>query len=188
MKKKLIITVVCLAVVGILAGAVIALTDTPDVKGEEIPVPPKKPHAVNKTGPSVEVPHLTQEEKDTVKDAALNDPRVREVLDGREFSIKSFAPVTRKGSLEKTAGSLLLRIDNPFFIEYDWPRVYYKGEDGQRRLKETILHEAVVLDHLDIKVNLQTREVVEILPLNLHHLELADQYPESVERSNAERR
>ena len=126
--------------------------------------PPKQPTLVENS-PTPDIPQLTKDESARTKQIVLEDSRVQEVLRGKNFTIEGVG-VVHKGS-RKIGACLLISLDSPFFIEYDWPEAVYREKNGQGYYEESIRHSALIVDHLAITVDLKAGKVVSIEPWNL---------------------
>jgi len=151
------IMLVCGLLIGIIDSGVM-------IHGSEPPAPPKQPMLVENS-PTPDIPQLTKDEEARTKQIVLEDSRVQEVLRGKNFTIEGVG-VVHKGS-RKIGACLLISLDSPFFIEYDWPEAVYREKNSQGYYEESIRHEAQIVDHLAITVDLEVGKVVSIEPWNL---------------------
>ncbi len=102
--------------------------------------------------PGFEAPtKLTEEQKAKTLDIALNDSRVQELLQKKNYTILEIASDDYSDPPEKSRVVILL--DKIYKIEYDWP-----WPPGRQQ------HETYVVRFLDIFVNLQEGMVLGISP------------------------
>lgn len=133
----------------------IALTLQPAPGGENLsegylPSPPELFEHI----PGPEIPTLTEEEEAWAIETALSDPRVQELVSGKEYVIGAIG-VVHTTELEKTGAGLLICFEEPYWIEYDWP---YEG--GTFYLGLDVLTLAISMDF-------EAGGVVEITPLDI---------------------
>ncbi|HJX70087.1 MAG TPA: hypothetical protein VJ441_03235, partial [Dehalococcoidia bacterium] len=139
--------------------------------------PSPQPLALPSERPGAEIPQLTEEEKARAKEIALADPRVRELIAGKNYEVaRKYGEVTadtRIGvwhtseDLRKIGAAMEIWFEESFTIKYDWPIVEYDEEryPYPHYREQTISRECIV-QALFITVNLAEGRVVEIQPLN----------------------
>ena len=112
-----------------------------------------------------EIPQLTEAERAKVQQIALNDIRVRELIDKRRYVIKSTG-VWVTTQHEKIGGFIEISFEKPFFVEGNWPVIEYDEEKhGEVYYSEGAVHEALWVKKLNIRVDLRKGRVVDITPL-----------------------
>ncbi len=143
----------------------IALTLQPAPGGENLsegylPSPPfmvANPEDIDPeypAGPRPEIPTLTEEEEAWAIETALSDPRVQELVSGKEYVIGAIG-VVHTTELEKTGAGLHICFEEPYWIEYDWPS------------QERTFHLGLDVLTLAILVDFEAGGVVEIMPLDI---------------------
>ena len=107
------------------------------------------------------IPWLTDEQKERALEIALADPRVQELLKGRQYDVGDIAP-NHMGS-KLIAAMVNIDLREPCIIEYDWPFPIY-NVDGS--IDKGIRHSSAGVETLWITVSLEEEMVVGIEPLS----------------------
>ena len=119
------------------------------------------------------IPRLTEEGKVKVKEIALKDSRVRELIAGKNYAVArkydEYPPETRIGiwhtseELMVLGAALEIWFDKPYTIQYDWFMPEY-NEDYEY-CGETTMPQELQVHSLHILVDFRERKVVGIQPL-----------------------
>ena len=126
------------------------------------------------TGPAV--PTLTDQEKALAKQIALADPRVQQLVAGKNYCIAQRwgdAAVDTKigvwhtsGDLTKIGAGLFIWFDQPCTLDYDWPVIDYdEGKYAFPYYGESTKRYQCATKALEILVDLQKGRVVSIEPV-----------------------
>jgi len=113
------------------------------------------------------IPVLTSNEEAKAVEIALNDARVKNLLEGKEYVIGKIG-VMHTSELEKTGAALHICFDRPYQIEYDWPLGYCQSEQNgsSPSSNEVTLHYALPVQTLGILVDLENGRVLAIRPMD----------------------
>jgi len=126
--------------------------------------------------PGSEVPRLNEEGKSRVKEIALNDSRVRELIAGKKYAVAQeyreyeYGPADRIGiwhtseDLRVIGAVLDICFDKPYTIQYDWFMPQY-NEDYEYCGESTMPPEESQVLKLTVYVDFTERKVVGIQPL-----------------------
>lgn len=118
--------------------------------------------------PKPEIPKLTENEEVKAKEITLSDPRVQELIEGKDYEV---APEGRIGvwhaskDLQKIGATLEIVFKEPYWIEYDWPGKDYNEERYSfPYYRERTFHQALWVKSLMIDVDFGEGKVVSITP------------------------
>ena len=104
--------------------------------------------------------NISREQQDLALNIALNDPRVKELLAGKEYDIWGVGGWYEDIGLVGAVPEIYLK--QPVVIEYDWPTAKY-NKDGT--FTEGTYHSAEKVTRLYVKVEFAREKVVEIFPI-----------------------
>ena len=120
--------------------------------------------------PKPQIPELTEAEKAKARETTLSDPRIQALLEGKGFEVapEGHLGVWHNSGLEKLGAALEIRLDKPYWIDYDWPQIEYDEEKYGHPycIESAPLCCALWTDTLMISVNLEEAKVVAIVPLD----------------------
>ncbi len=125
--------------------------------------PPSPSAVLTVSGPAI--PELTDQDKERIREIALGDSRLREVLIGREYEVgEPF--IWHSFGLEKLGGGMIITFDAPFTLERDWLQLNYdETEIFSPPFQSVVVHfRAEEIAKLYLRVDLQRQELVEISP------------------------
>ena len=108
--------------------------------------------------PDVKIPALTEDEEKMAIDIALGDPRVKELITGKEYEVCAIA-VTHTTDLVKIGAAVSICFDKSYETEYDWPFVTSNKEG--KLIEDQTFHEKMPVQRLEIFVNFQRGAIVE---------------------------
>ena len=172
-------------VAGLIAVTAVALVAA--CASEEVPLVETPPSGVTAIAPSPqagpEIPTLTAEQEAQVEDIIAGDSTLRQILDGRAYSIEDMGP-WHTGALPETGDFLLIgatakiALSEPIpRVERDWPHAVYRPyyhlwpseiraqylpyREGSQRVTVDNLNEMYVL------VDLDREKLVEVTVLDL---------------------
>jgi len=124
--------------------------------------------------PGSNIPRLTAEGKARAKQIALDDPRVIELIEGKNYAVAQkygeSTLNTRIGiwhtseDLRVIGAVLEIWFDKLYTIKYDWPFAQY--DEDYKYLGEITMTREVSVEALMIYVDFREEKVVEIRPLN----------------------
>ncbi len=133
------------------------------------PTIPATPHAdlAGTITPGAGIPALTAEDKALIREIALADPRLLEVLEGREYEIGEPFIWHSSGRLEKLGGGMIVTFPEPFTLEREWIQVDYdETETSSPPFQVVIAHFKVEdIEELYLRVDFLSGELVEMNPM-----------------------
>jgi hypothetical protein len=159
--RILVVFVIVLAIVGIASmNALWALSS----QSTEI----DQPSAVTVLQGQVAA-ELNDIERQDAWDIALNDPAIKEILDGRTFTKGDVGVWTTKG--RKIGAGVHLILNEPKVIERDWRGVSFESESGDKLLpnqdyRELTFHQRIQVKELYVRVDLEGDRVVAVSPVD----------------------
>jgi len=113
------------------------------------------------------IPELTHEEKESVVIIALDDHRLQELLQGKNYTVAPEGVVVWHNSKAqmKIGGGLEIWFDRPYEIEYDWPWPEFDEEKYPvpPNYGEQTYHRTYKVKALSILVDLEKQRVVGII-------------------------
>lgn len=149
-KNKIILIIALLAALLLISIAV-----APAVKEDMYAVifgPQAQPVVIKERISGHEIPALTEDDKITAKEIVLNDPDIRDIINGRSYEIVNIG-VWHKGT-EKLGASIELQLDKNYWMERNW--TYPKGNN---RLVKTWVQNILV------SVDLKNETVAKMIPM-----------------------
>ncbi len=113
------------------------------------------------------MPELTSEDKTLIRQIALADPRLAEVLDGREYELGEPFIWHSGGRLEKLGGGMIVTFAEHFTLEREWIQLDYdETETSSPPFQAVTVHfKAEEIDELYLRIDLQNEELVELNPM-----------------------
>lgn len=172
MKKKTV-AIVIIGLVAVIVAAFSHVAAAGWLTRNEAPPPPSmsaNPEDVDPEyvgGPKPEIPVLTESEEARAVEIALSDPRVQELIEGKEYEIGAIG-VWHTDELEKIGAGLHIWFDKPYWIEYNWPLIEYNEEKySSPYYREGTFHYALPVQTLGISLNLEEGRVVAIRPMDM---------------------
>ncbi len=128
---------------------------------------PRPALTVVATGPDPGRPELTSEDKTLIRQIALADPRLAEVLDGREYELGEPFIWHSSRPLEKLGGGMIVTFADPFTLEREWIQLDYdETETSSPPFQAVVVHFRVeMIEELYLRVDLLSEELVEMAPM-----------------------
>lgn len=129
---------------------------------EEIdpPIPIVEPIPTPTTPPGATIPALSEEQKDRIKEIALQEPRLQALLRFRPYTVSEVG-LWHTSNLGLIGGVLQFTFDEPQTIEADWLVTDRNGSGGDLVDQH---YRAENIEQLDVSVDLNRQQVVTIEP------------------------